>query len=202
MSPKSHSEWLTGTVGVCLLCFLSFYSVTVKLINKSQNKINNIKSNNYSHILHKRNEGCVCVFSLLTLLSSYLLKEVICGLSVAHLSSQYLYWNLGVLLNKCYFIACTIVPHSLPHNLDVDLRSCRRQIEEDGLHPWQNKTMKAQDFNMLLRTTCNFEIWVPLFLEFPYIILDYSWCQVGKTTDRGEEFQGNILGVHICFTCP
>lgn len=77
----------------------------------------------------------MCVFPLLALLSSYLLKEVIYGLSVAHLSSQYLYWNLGVLLNKCYFIACTMVPNSLPHNLDVDLRSCGRQIEEDGLHP-------------------------------------------------------------------
>lgn len=64
----------------------------------------------------------VCVFSLLSL--SYLLKEVIYGLPVAHLSSQNLYWNLGVLL--CYFNACTVVPNSLPYDVDGDLGTGER----------------------------------------------------------------------------
>lgn len=84
----------------------------------------------------------MCVCSSLSL--SYLLKEVIYGLPVAHLSSQYLYWTLGVLFNECYFITCTVVPNSLPYNLAGDLRTGERQIEEDNSRSWQDKTKKAK----------------------------------------------------------
>lgn len=84
----------------------------------------------------------MCVCSSLSL--SYLLKEVIYGLPVAHLSSQYLCWTLGVLFNECYFITCTVVPNSLPYNLAGDLRTGERQIEEDNSRSWQDKTKKAK----------------------------------------------------------
>lgn len=51
------------------------------------------------------------------------LKEVTYGFSVAHLNFQYLYWNLGVILSKCYFHARTVAPNCLPYSQDGDLRT-------------------------------------------------------------------------------